>query len=91
MADLYAECDWDGQTLILTLPEDPDVILVQLFAGRFAPRRTYVPKRRARSVAVFSDGTDFTVGHTECGACHGSVNPCAKWCEHCGAKFEGDE
>jgi hypothetical protein len=53
--------------------------------------RIYVPERTARRIAVFSEGTDFTVGHSECSECNGSINPCAKWCEHCGCKFEGDE
>ena len=53
--------------------------------------RRYVPERTARRIAVFSEGTDFTVGHTECSECRESINPCAKWCEHCGCKFEGDE
>ena len=52
--------------------------------------RRYVPDRTARRVTVWNHDTDHATGHTECGACGGSVNPCAAFCEHCGAKFEGE-
>ena len=96
MADLYAESDWDGRTLSLFLPELPDEIAVRRTDSRnrsvYSARvHRYLPERTARRIAVFSEGTDFTVGHTECSECRESINPCAKWCEHCGAKFEEDE
>lgn len=58
--------------------------------GKPYEERIYTPERRARRIAVFSEGTNFTVGHTECSACGGSINPCAAFCEHCGAEFEED-
>jgi len=70
-----------------------EVVCYTAWSGTGVPyeERRYVPERKARRIAVFSEGTDFTVGHTECSECKGSINPCAKWCEHCGARFEGDE
>ena len=99
MADIHAECEWDERTLNLNtlslfLPQIPDEIVVRKTDDRDRDEYSarvliYKPERTARRIAVFSEGTDFTVGHTECSECKCSINPYAKWCEHCGAKFEG--
>lgn len=65
----------------------PDCFVV--VRGRAATEIRYLPERKARKVTVWTHDTDHATGHTECSECKGSVNPSAKWCEHCGAKFEG--
>ena len=96
IGDLYAECDWDERTLSLFLPELPDEIAVRRTDSRnrsaYSARvHRYLPERTARKVTVWNHDTDHATGHSECAECGESVNPCAKWCEHCGCKFEGDE
>jgi hypothetical protein len=103
MADIHAEYDFDKRTLrlktlslLLPVPQPPDEITVRNVDGRnrdvYSARvLIYKPERTARRIAVFSEGTDFTVGHTECSECRESINPCAAFCEHCGARFEVDE
>ena len=58
--------------------------------GKPYEERTYLPERKARKVTVWTHDTDHATGHTECSECKGSINPCAKWCEHCGCEFEGE-
>lgn len=44
MSDLLAKCDWNGDVLLLTLPEDPNSIHVKLFDSKHAPVKVYVPE-----------------------------------------------
>lgn len=64
----------------------PDSICVG--RGRTDEERYYFPERKARKVTVWSHDTDHATGHTECSDCKGSINPCAAFCEHCGARLE---
>ena len=45
----------------------------------------------ATKVDVFNHDTDCATGHTECSACHGSVDPFDRFCRHCGSGFENKE
>lgn len=45
-------------------------------------------RHTARRIVKFNHDTDCATGHTECSACHGTVNPYARYCEHCGARLE---
>jgi len=45
-------------------------------------------RRIAKRIVKFNHDTDCATGHTECSACHGTVNPYARYCEHCGARLE---
>ena len=101
MVDIHAEGEWDERTLNLNalslfLPQIPNEIVVRktddhdrdIYSARVF---VYKPERKARKVTVWNHDTDHATGHTECSECKGSINPCAAFCEHCGAKFEGDE
>ena len=46
---------------------------------------------KARRIVVSNHDTDCATGHSECSECHGTVNPCARFCEHCGALFKEGE
>lgn len=48
-------------------------------------------RRTARRLTVYNHDTDYATGHTECSECHGTVNPYARFCEHCGALFKEGE
>ena len=103
MADPHAEYDFDKRTLrlktlslLLPVPQPPDEITVRNVDGRnrdvYSARvLIYKPERKARKVTVWSHDTDHATGHSECSECKCSINPCAAFCEHCGARFEGDE
>lgn len=80
---------WQVDLIIGELRPWPDS--VRVLRGVTGEGRIYTPERRARKVTVWTHDTDHATGHTECSECKGSINPCAKWCEHCGCKFEGDE
>lgn len=43
--------------------------------------------RTARRVVVSNHATECATGHCECGECGGSVNPYARFCEHCGRRL----
>lgn len=45
---------------------------------------------KARRIVVSNHDTDCATGHSECSACGGTVNPFARYCEHCGAEFGED-
>lgn len=45
-------------------------------------------RRTAKRIVKFNYDTDYATGHTECSACHGTVNPYARYCEHCGSRLE---
>lgn len=45
---------------------------------------------KARRIVVSNHDTDCATGHSECSACGGTVNPFARYCEHCGAEFKED-
>ena len=47
-------------------------------------------RRTAKRIVKFNHDTDYATGHTECSACHGTVNPYARYCEHCGARLEDE-
>ena len=76
--------EWDGKTLVLTLPRDPERVCVRLFASKLAPRRVYAP--------------DATLGRGECHDVCASVSEFT--CSACGfncdltswiSLFDGDE
>ena len=100
MANLYAEYEWDERTLRLNtlslfLPQIPDEIVVRKTDDRnrdaYSARVfVYKPERRARKVTVWTHDTDHATGHTECSECKCSINPCAAFCEHCGAELEDE-
>ncbi len=45
-------------------------------------------RRTARRITVHNHDTDYATGRSECSECHGTVNPYARFCEHCGALFK---
>ena len=48
-------------------------------------------QHNAKRIVVSNHNTDCATGHTECSECRGTVNPCARFCEHCGALFKEGE
>ena len=47
----------------------------------------FEPARSARIIDVPNHDGDCATGHSECGGCHGSVDPYDRFCRHCGASL----
>ena len=71
---------WKTETHIGELRPWPDTVVVH----RGDEATDYMPVKQASHVITPDDGTDGATGTCRCSYCDGIIDPCDRFCRHCG-------